>query len=91
MEEVKKASESAEIDKEYTKIAIETSIKEMEEQEKAKLNEAILASMISQLKNMPESVRIVMAQGYSYDDAMEAYKVMGDNPDYMMSYLFDRK
>lgn len=91
MEEVKKISETAELDKEYTKAAIQESLKEIEEQEKKKLNEAIMASMLSQLKNMPQSVAIVMGQGYSYADAMEAYQIMGDNADLMLSYLLGIK
>jgi len=46
--------------------------------------------MVTQLKNMPEAVRLVMVQGYSYEDAMEAYSVIGNNPDMMMNYLLDK-
>lgn len=44
--------------------------------------------MAAQIKSIPESVRIVMAQGYSYSDAMESYSQMGDNPEWMMNYLW---
>jgi len=88
--EVKKKSEEEQIDKDYTQIAIQSSKKEAEELEKKKLNEAILASMAEGLTNIPKSVRLVMAKGYSYDDAMEAFEIMGDNADLMMSYLIDR-
>lgn len=70
---------------------MQNSKKEAEELETKKINEALLASMAERLNNMPKSVRTIMAQGYSYDDAMEAFEIMGDNADLMMSYLFERK
>ncbi len=46
--------------------------------------------MITQLNSIPESVRLVMAQGYSYDEAMDAMRVAGENADHMMNYLLDK-
>ena len=46
--------------------------------------------MVTQLTTMPESVRVVMAQGFSYEDSMEAYRIVGGNADHMMNYLLDK-
>lgn len=91
MVEVKKESEQELIDKDCTQIAIQSSIREAEEQEKKRMNDAIIASIAEKLNSLPKSVRLVMAQGYTYDDAMEAYQVMGDNADFMLSYLLERR
>lgn len=88
---VKKESEQEQIDKDYTQIVMQNSKKEAEELENKKINEALIASMAERLKSIPESARTVMAWGYSYDDAMEAFDIVGDNAELMMSYLFDRK
>jgi len=89
--EVKKESEEEQIHKDYTQIAIQSSKEEGEELEKKKPNEGILASITERLTNIPKSVKFAVKRGYSYNDAMEAFEKMGDNPNSMMNYLITRK
>ena len=46
--------------------------------------------MAGNIEVTPDCVKKVMEQGYSYNDAMEAYRMVGADPELMMSYLLEK-
>ncbi len=39
---------------------------------------------------MSEAIRIALEQGFSLEQAVEAQSIVGDEPDLMLNYLFDK-